>query len=276
MKRQPALSQVTLTVTGIACLLIVPIGCGQEKTAAPAPTRPAKTATAAPATAEAPAMPAGFAGAVVETMDASGYTYVLVDTGKEKLWAAGPQCQVKVGDKVTIPAGAPMPGFHSKTLNRDFEQIYFVGAIGGATAAAGAAAVPGMPPMPATLPPGHPPVSNKAAGAADAPIEGIKKVDGGQTVAEIYAGKASLAGKSVKLRAKVVKVNNGIMGKNWLHLRDGSGEAGSNDLTVTSDATAQVGDVVVVTGAVTVDKDFGSGYKYAILIESAQIAAEKP
>ena len=95
-------------------------------------------------------------------------------------------------------------------------------------------------------------------------------------MAEVHAGKASLAGKPVKVRGKVVKVSTGIMGKNWLHLRDGTGEAGSNDLTVTTAATAQVGDVVVVTGTVTVDKDFGSGYRYAVLIEDAQVAPGAP
>ncbi|OGV73747.1 MAG: hypothetical protein A3K19_12010 [Lentisphaerae bacterium RIFOXYB12_FULL_65_16] len=277
MKHQLAFSRTTFAATLVGCFLVVAVGCGKEK-AAPA-SADAGQGPEGPATAAASMPVDGFAaGTVVETMDASGYTYVQVDTGKEKIWAAAPQCKVKVGDKVTIPEGNLMSSFHSKTLNRDFEQIYFVGAIGGAEPVAGGTSAAAMPGAMAGIPPGHPPVHGKTdiAGGADLPVTGIEKVEGGQTVAEIYAGKASLAGKSVKVRGKVVKVNTGIMGKNWLHLRDGTGDAGSNDLTVTTAATAQVGDVVVVTGAVTVDKDFGSGYKYAVLIEDGQVAAEKP
>ena len=75
------------------------------------------------------------------------------------------------------------------------------------------------------------------------------------------------------IRAKVVKYNAGIMGKNWLHLRDGSGKADKdNDLTVTSNDVAKVGDVVVIKGAVRTDKDFGAGYAYPVIVEDAKIA----
>ena len=256
-------------------------GCRQEKAAsAPAAqsqemVNPGKP-VAVPAAAADPARSGGFSGTVTETMDAGGYTYVQVDTGKELIWAAGPTAQVKVGSKVTIPEGAAMNDFHSKTLNRDFKVIYFVGAIGGGAPAEGGptAAVK----TPTALPPGHPPVTGaaSAAGAVEPPVTGIAKAENGQTVAEVYAGKADLAGKPVTVRGKVVKVNSGIMGKNWLHLRDGSGEAGTNDLTVTTAATAKKGDVVVVTGTVAADKDFGAGYKYSVLIEDAKVTAEVP
>ena len=72
---------------------------------------------------------AGYTGTVVETMSTAGYTYVQVDTGTEKIWAAAPEMQVKVGDKVTVPPGAPMRNFHSKTLNRSFDFVYFVPSI---------------------------------------------------------------------------------------------------------------------------------------------------
>ncbi len=71
-----------------------------------------------------------------------------------------------------------------------------------------------------------------------------------------------------------MKANSGIMGKNWLHLRDGSGtqEKADNDITITTDGTAAVGDVVVVTGVVRLDKDFGAGYAYPVIIEEAKVA----
>ncbi|MBP6808665.1 MAG: hypothetical protein KAX64_07665 [Chromatiaceae bacterium] len=94
-----------------------------------------------------------------------------------------------------------------------------------------------------------------------------------KSIADIYKEKAELAGKPVKLQGKVVKVNNNIMNRNFLHLQDGSGDPalGTNDLTITSEETAGMGDTVSVTGTLAVDMDFGSGYKYPLLLEKASI-----
>lgn len=92
-----------------------------------------------------------------------------------------------------------------------------------------------------------------------------------KTVAAINQEKASLAGQQVRLQGKVVKVNNGIMGRNFLHIQDGTGDQNTKDVTVTSKQTANVGDKVSITGKVTLDKDFGSGYAYPLLVEEASI-----
>jgi hypothetical protein len=114
-----------------------------------------------------------------------------------------------------------------------------------------------------------------AAPAADVDLTGIAKADGGKTVAEVYGEKAALTGQPVTVRGKVVKTNANIMGKNWLHVRDGSGADGTNDLTVTTAGNVpNVGDLVVVTGTVAVDKDFGMGYQYPVLVEEATIVVE--
>ncbi len=96
-----------------------------------------------------------------------------------------------------------------------------------------------------------------------------------KTVAALHQEKAALSGQTVKVQGKVVKVNNGIMGRNFLHVQDGTGDANTNDLTVTSKQTAAVGDQVTVTGRVVVDRDFGSGYSYPLLVEEASISAAK-
>lgn len=100
----------------------------------------------------------------------------------------------------------------------------------------------------------------------------------GRTVAEVFAQSAALAGKQVKIRAKVVKVSKGIMGHNWFHLRDGSGDkaAGTHDLTVTSDGLVAKGATVLVSGTVAKDKDFGAGYLYKVIVEKATLTAETP
>ena len=92
-----------------------------------------------------------------------------------------------------------------------------------------------------------------------------------KTIASLYEEKAALNGQQVQVTGKVVKVTNGVMNKNFLHLQDGSGGEGTNDLTVTSEQTAAVGDEVVITGTVITDVDFGMGYTYPLMVEKAAI-----
>jgi hypothetical protein len=217
-----------------------------------------------------------LSGRVTETMDSGGYTYVRVLTGEGEVWAAAPQTAVGVGDSVTFPSAMPMAGFHSKTLNRTFEKIYFVPAIrvderGEADASAGSSP---KSPKSSTRPaaPGGK-VGRTPPSSVD--LSGIVKPDGGVTVGEIYARSAALAGGEVVFRARVVKRNNAIMGRNWLHVRDGTaGPGGENDLTITTSGTADVGDTVLVRGTLTVDKDFGYGYRYDLIVEDAQVTVE--
>ena len=134
----------------------------------------------------------------------------------------------------------------------------------------------GKPPARA-LPEGHPKIegsSGNASGGQPLDFSRISKPSGGKNIAEIYKEKPRLVGKKIAVRGKVVKFNTGIMGKNWLHLRDGTGAEGTNDLTVTTDGVAKVGDTVLVRGALTADKDFGHGYKYPVIIEDAQVTVE--
>ena len=180
-------------------------------------------------------------------MDAGGYTYAKLDSG---VWVAGPETKLAVSTKLGAMSGTLMTGFRSNTLNRTFDEIYFVTQfpIGGAVAT-----TPGKP-APMTM------------------SEKIEPAAGGQTIAQVFANIASLAGKPVVVRGKVVKVNNQILDHNWLHIQDGTGAPGSNDLTVTTAATVALGDVVVVRGKLVTNKDFGAGYTYAVLIEEAAVS----
>ncbi|MBI5049133.1 MAG: hypothetical protein HZB54_09370 [Deltaproteobacteria bacterium] len=101
-----------------------------------------------------------------------------------------------------------------------------------------------------------------------------KKVKDVQAVEELYAKKDKLNGKKVVVRGKVVKFNGGIMGRNWIHLQDGSGKQGTNDITITTNQNANVGDTVVATGVMAINKEFGGQYKYEVIIEQATIAVE--
>ena len=240
-------------------ILALAVGCKQEAPKVAEQPEPQKPTVAQPAA-------GGFTGTALETMKADRYTYVQVDTGTEKIWAATPEFQGKVGDTVVVPKGLAMQNFHSKTLERDFEVVYFVGAITVAGSDQGPSQMGGTSFM-------HPPRDAKGS-KPQVEVSGIKRAKDGMNVAEIFAGSGELAGKQVMVRGKVVKFLPQIMGKNWLHLQDGSGSEGTNDLTVTTTTTVKVGDVVMVNGVVSVDRDFGYGYSYDVIIEDARVTVE--
>jgi hypothetical protein len=189
-----------------------------------------------------------FAGVVAETMNSGGYTYVRLTSDDREVWVAANEAPVKPGESLTVVLDMPMTGFHSNTLDRDFDLIYFVSAF--------AREGQGVMAPPAT----------KA-------VEPMPPPEGGVSVADVWTQRKSLTGRPITVRGTVVKVNTGIMGRNWFHLQDGSGsaEAGTHDLTVTTDAVVEVGQVVTVTGMLATDKDFGAGYSYAVILENATV-----
>ena len=220
-------------------------------------------------------------GKVEETFDGGGYTYVRVATPSGDQWAAIPQSKVSKGEDISITAQMTMEKFESKTLNRTFDTIVF-GSIAGPAGATG-----GAPAMQGQMPPGHPPAGGQTppmTSAMGSPSQHmaspdlgdikIEKPAGGKSVAEVWAEKGSLNGKEVVVRGKVVKFLGGIMGTNWMHVQDGTGskESGNNDLTVTTNEKAKVGDVVTIKGLVAADKDFGAGYRYAVIVEKAAVS----
>jgi hypothetical protein len=214
----------------------------------------------------APGPHAGFqasreaTGTVIETMDSGGYTYVQVDTGAQSIWAAAPRFEVSVGDRVTVPPGAPMANFYSKTLDRSFEMIYFVGGVVLEDTA-------GAAPQPA-----HPEIA--APGAAIEMGE-IARADGGVTIAEIFDGGTELAGQEIIVRGKVVKFTPRIMGTNFLHLVDGTtSKDGRSDLTATTQTEVSVGAIVTVRGTLGTDKDFGFNYQYDVIVEDASVTED--
>lgn len=91
------------------------------------------------------------------------------------------------------------------------------------------------------------------------------------TISELLANKKSYAGKTVKITGRVTKYNPSIMGKNWVHLQDGSEFEGGYDLTVTTDTVVEVGETVTIEGKIALDKDFGYGYFYSVLLEEGKI-----
>lgn len=268
----------------LCSLLTAGSGCDRPQEPQAAAKKQQISPTPLPAT---PSGAAGLTGEVLETMDAAGYSYLKLGTPTGHRWAAVRKAKIKIGSRVTIGNAMEMKDFKSKTLDRTFPSITFGSLVGpdkrGQVHGMGMGARRGNPH--AGLPGfgGKGAMGGKAAmsgkghsriRAARQPFEApLTPAPGGLTIAALHARRQELKGKPVVLRGKVVKFNGGIMGRNWIHLQDGSGSAAAldYDLTVTTKAEAKVGQVVVVKGLLATQRDFGAGYAYDVIIEGATL-----
>jgi hypothetical protein len=250
----------TLARAGLALTLALAMGACTDSTEESAAESPALAAPAA----------AGMVrGTVLETMDAAGYTYTLIQLEDENRWVASQPAKVQVGDVVQTTEGMAMAGFHSKALNRTFDTVYFVETLQNLSSET----LPDGHPETA-LPSGHPDVAEPET--TEDVKTAVAQLEPGQDIAWLYANKDSLNGQPIRLRGKVVKYNDGILGQNFIHIQDGSGSAasGNNDLTITTQNETAVGEIIVVSGTVVLDKDFGAGYSFPVLVEDATISKE--
>lgn len=228
-------------------------------------------------------------GTIIETMNASGYTYMLIENQAKKTWVAIPASKVETGDTISYFEGIEMTNFTSKSLNRTFETVIFSPGLADQKAADKENKENPKQPAPTDSftaaiqaektniqPDISTAVSGGSAGAI-APLEeiSIEKAtgDNGYTVSEIFEKAKQLAGEKVRVQGKVVKFSPMIMGKNWVHIQDGSGNPlqNSHDLVVTTGETMAVDSIVTIEGQLAAEKDFGAGYKYAAIIEDAAI-----
>jgi hypothetical protein len=225
----------------------------------------APNAPSAPSAPSAPPPADVVKGEVLEVKDVDAYTYLRLKTKDGEVWAAVNKAPVAKGAEVTIQNPAVMSNFTSKTLNKTFDRIIFGSLAAAGTGAAPAAVAPAnMAAMHAALPQSADPGDVKVAKATG---------PNARTVAEIVTAKADLKGKPVLVRGKVVKFTPEVMGKNWIHLRDGTGDAakGTNDILVTSKDETKIGDVILVKGVVRTDVNLGSGYVYAVMVDEGAL-----
>jgi hypothetical protein len=209
--------------------------------------------------------PAGGAptlgGTVLEVLEAGPYTYLRVKTKEGEVWSAVQKAPVKKGETVTLVPDTVMENFESKALNRKFDRVVF------ASLATPQAA--GASPQQA----GASPHGKSVVAAAKVGKVAKATASDAKTIEEVVAGRTALKGKTVTIRAQVVKVTTGVLNKNWVHLQDGSGSSskGTHDLLVTTTDTIAVGDVVTAQGTVRIDVAIGPGYAYEVLVEDAKL-----
>ena len=188
---------------------------------------------------------------VEEVLNTEKYSYLVVTEGGDKFWIAIPRKEVEIGGTYYYKGGLLKKNFESKEHNRVFETIYLVSDV--------------FP---------HPINSSESARneAADQEINtqnpiNITQAEGSIKLSELFSNRGNYQGKVVQVTGKCVKVNPKIMGRNWIHIQDRSGEG--LDLTVTTTENVQLDDIVSFEGIITLNKDFGAGYRYDIIMEKA-------
>jgi hypothetical protein len=259
--RRKGFSMNTFKFVTIAMLLALPaVCCSADNAVKSSDTALPKGHPSMAALQEASAP---LTGKVLKTMDSGGYTYIyLQKKGGRKIWVAFPKTKVVVGKKIELVSGEEFKHFESKTLHRTFDAIIFsLGPVPKKGAKTGKEPVMATP-------------GSKGATVAAGNITVVKAAGpNAHTVAELFALRKSLEGQKVTVRGKIVKVVPRIMKMNWIHIQDGTGSAGKKDqdLVVKTKALPNTGDTVTVTGTLLKDKDYGSGYKYDVLVDDAEI-----
>lgn len=194
---------------------------------------------------------------VAEVLDGKTYTYLRVMENDVENWLAISKRETKEGEVLYFTEALEMENFESKELARTFDKILFVSSVSNT-------------PTPISTQMGS--QVNSETPQVDVPIEAPKD---GISIAELYTNKDSYKEKMVLVKGKITKVNKQIMNRNWYHIQDGSSTDSKVDLTVTTNEDLKIGDVVTFKGIIAVAKDFGAGYKYDVIMETATVVTDK-
>ena len=197
---------------------------------------------------------------VEEVLQTSNYSYLRATEKGKEIWLAIAKQDVEEGGTYYYSQELEMKNFPSKELKRTFESIFFVQTFSK---------------QPIAMVNNKPAVSPGSKNASpDKKEVKVDPADGGITIAQLFDKRNSFSGKKVKIRGQVIKINTEIMGKNWVHIQDGTSNGNDYDLTVTTKEMVKMGDVVTFEGTITLNKDFGGGYSYSVIMEDATIPAK--
>lgn len=194
---------------------------------------------------------------VEEVLQTKAYTYLRVTEDDTENWLAISQRKIETGEILYYKTGLEMKNFESKDLGRTFETIYFVDAITDKPITKPTMAMPKSPYGKKEIP--------RKEGISISPVKG------GVSIEEVFSKRDSYEGQSIIVSGEVVKFNKQIMGRNWVHIQDGTGDEKNYDLAITTNDMVKVGDTVTFKGKVSLNKDFGAGYYYEVIIEQANL-----
>jgi GW (Gly-Tryp) dipeptide domain len=188
---------------------------------------------------------------IKEVLEAGGYTYLRADENNKEVWLAIVKANIVAGNIYTYEDAAPMKNFKSRELNRTFDEVLFVAKL--------------------TLKGNNGGITTDKKKLAEEKKANTLSAKGNVSLSDLYKYKESFAGKTIRITGTVTKFNANILGKNWIHVEDGSLKKNPSDIIVTIDEEVKIGDKVICEGQITTDRDFGSGYKFDVMMENAKI-----
>jgi hypothetical protein len=194
---------------------------------------------------------------IVDVEVTSNYTYLQVDEMGSEYWIAVNKQMFDKGETVYFLTGLKMENFESKDLGQTFDVIYFVQDIDREPIQQVQEMVRGQ-------------TEAKKPKLVKEEIE-VELPEGAVSIEDIYADPESFDGKTILVRGKVTKVNPNIMNRNWIHIQDGTGSEDQFDLTITTLHTPEPGEIVTFQGKIALNRDFGAGYIYDVLLEDAEL-----
>lgn len=198
---------------------------------------------------------------VNEVLPAARYVYLKVTEGGEQFWIATGKKDIKVGETYFYKGGLLKTNFESKEHDRVFDKIFLV---------------TNMVPRvhgdnTGTLAETNTTIEETKAAKTTIPTHTDEVIEhkGSVKIADIVANPKKFEGKTVQISGKCVKINPGIMERNWIHLQDGSKD--NYDFIVTSDIFIAEGTIVTMRALVALNRDYGSGYKYDLILENGTL-----
>ena len=208
---------------------------------------------------------------VVELIQVSGYSYIRGLVNNKETWLAAPTISAKKGDILYYAKGMEMVNFRSKELNRTFPSILFVDRLVSDPRLLQQAPV--AAPAPATNPHPEIPAAGKVPESKQPEKESIKVQlpSGAISLATLLEEPKKYEGKKVTVRGKITKYTAGVMGKNWIHIQDGSSYNNKFEVVLTTTDESKEGETATFEGVVVLNKDLGYGYFFEILVEDAKM-----
>ena len=190
----------------------------------------------------------------------NNYVYLKVQEGEEQFWISTIKQEIHVGETYHYNEALLKTNFESTEHNRVFDKIYLVTNL--------VSAVHGDNPENGTEKSQEEMAKSSKQESQSKPKRIIEQ-KGSMKIAELVNDPKKYEGKTVQISGVCTKINEGIMNRNWIHLQDGSKD--EYDLVVTSDVIIEVGKVVTMKALVTLNKDFGAGYTYDLILENGII-----
>ncbi len=197
-----------------------------------------------------------------EVLPAEKYVYLNVTEGAKQFWIATGKKEVNIGETYFYKGGLLKTNFESKEYNRVFETVYLVTNLVAQKHGDNTGKIN---------------ISDYTEAKEKTPVkvaiethtDKVVQHQGSIKIAELVKDPKKYEGKTIQLSGICTKINAGIMNRNWIHIKDGSKD--DFDLVITSQEFVPEGSSFTIKALVTLNKDFGAGYRYDLILENGLI-----